>query len=108
MRSNVAWSRASLTRVAASADLKDSRSSRPISALAPSASSASDGEMRTSARRRSPMNSRIRSSTSGLRQVGEHLVERALHPLEILLILHQHRQRGFDQLGVELLGVEDD
>src|SRR5207249_3093991 len=42
--------------------LNVSRSVRPTSALAASASSASEGEMRSSARRKSPMNSRIRSS----------------------------------------------
>src|SRR5437762_756477 len=108
MRSNVASSRASFTSVAASAALNVSRFSRPSSAVAASASIASDGEMRTSARRRSPMNSRIRSSTgSGLGQVREHLVEGALHALEVLLVLHEHGQRRLDQLGVELLGVEN-
>src|SRR5262245_61853077 len=62
-RSNVGRSRDSLTSVLASADLKVSRSSRPISADAARASRASLGEMRTSARLRSPMNSRIRWST---------------------------------------------
>src|ERR1700741_394724 len=59
MRLKVARSRDSLTRVVASALLKVSRSSRPISVEAESASRASLGEMRISARRRSPMNSRI-------------------------------------------------
>src|SRR6266446_4600208 len=62
MRSKVARSRDSLTRVAASVALNVSRSVRPTSALAASASSASEGEMRSSARRRSPMNSNILSS----------------------------------------------
>src|SRR5262252_6141470 len=61
-RSKVGRSRDSLTSVAASADLKVSRCSRPISDDAASASMASLGEMRNSARRRSPMNSRIRWS----------------------------------------------
>src|SRR6476660_847555 len=62
MRLQVTGSRASLTRVVASALLKVSRSSRPISVEAVSASRASLGEMRISARRRSPMNSRMRWS----------------------------------------------
>src|SRR2546430_3228512 len=51
---------------AASAHLKDSRSPRPISALAARASRASEGEIRISARRRSPTNSRTRRSTARL------------------------------------------
>ena len=65
MRSKVTRSRDSLTSVVASALLKVSRSSRPISVEAASASSASLGEMRISARRRSPMNSRILWSIYG-------------------------------------------
>jgi len=53
--SNVGWSRNSLISVAASVDLNASRSASPTSALAASASSASEGETRISARRRSPM-----------------------------------------------------
>src|SRR5437016_5299220 len=112
MRSNVGSSRASLTRVAASAALNVSRSPRPVSALAASASIASEGEIRISARRRSPMNSRIRSSIymwswSGLRQVRQHLVDGPLHALEVLLVLHEHREGGLDELGIELLRVQD-
>lgn len=62
MRSKVGRSRASFTRVAASADLKVSRVSTPISVEAESASMASLVEMRSSARRRSLMNSRMRWS----------------------------------------------
>src|SRR5262245_10403922 len=62
MRSKVGRSRASLTSVAASADLKVSRVSTPISVAADRESSASLVEMRSSARRRSEMNSRIRCS----------------------------------------------
>src|SRR5262245_39116117 len=58
-RSKVGRSRDSLTSVEASADLKVSRCSRPISDDAASASMASLGAMRSPARRRSPMNSRI-------------------------------------------------
>src|SRR2546427_2522151 len=116
-RSKVGWSRNSLISVAASVDLNVSRSERPTSALAARASSASEGEMRISARRRSPMNSRIRSSirfavgapsrpTLG-RSLREDLVQRALHTLEILLVLDQHRQRGLEELRVQLPGVED-
>src|SRR3954469_14499897 len=100
MRSNVAWSRDSFTRVDARAALNVSRSSSPISAVAPSASMASDGEMPISARRRTTMNSRMRSSTSALRDVGEHLVDGALHALQVLLVLHQHRQRRLHELRV--------
>src|SRR5918996_988866 len=106
IRSKVSWSRASLTRVVASVALNVSRSVRPTSALAASASSASAVEIRTSARRRSPMNSRIRSSNlrGGFRQ---HFVEGALHAVEVLLVLHEHRERGLDEGRVELPGVED-
>src|SRR5262245_27864959 len=62
MRSKVGRSRASLTSVAASADLNVSRVSTPISVAADRESSASLVEMRSSARRRSLMNSRIRFS----------------------------------------------
>src|SRR5215475_8678643 len=99
MRSKVSRSRASFTSVAASEDLKVSRSSRPTSLLADSASRASAVEMRSSARRRSPMNSRILSST--LLGLGQHLVERALHPLDVLLVLHEHGKRGLHQRGIE-------
>src|SRR2546426_6522464 len=61
-RSKVGKSRDSFTSVLASAALKVSRSSRPISPEAARASMASLGEMRISARLRSPMNSRIRWS----------------------------------------------
>src|SRR6185503_19915812 len=108
IRSNVSRSRASFTSVAASVDLNVSRSTRPTSALADSASSASDVEIRSSARRRSPMNSRMRSSiVTGLLGLGQDLVEGALHPLDVLLVLHEHGERGLHQRGVELLGVED-
>src|SRR2546422_4351551 len=39
------------------------------------------------------------------RLVGEDLVEGALHALEILLVLHEHRQRGLDKLRRELPSV---
>src|SRR2546422_3211573 len=104
MRSKVARSRDSLTRVAASVALNVSRSARPTSALAASASSASEGEMRISARRRSPMNSRIRWSRTLLR---EHLVERALDALEVLFVLDEHRQGRLDDTGIELPRVQD-
>src|SRR3989442_10150806 len=51
---------------AASAHLKDSRSPRPISALGARAWRAWEGEIRISARRRSPTNSRTRRSTARL------------------------------------------
>src|SRR5881296_3321684 len=116
-RSKVGWSRYSLISVAASVDLNVSRSPRPTSALAASASSASDGEMRISARRRSPMNSRIRWSirfavgapsrpTFGP-SFREHFVQRALDALEILLVLDQHRQGRLDDAGIELARVQD-
>src|SRR5204863_2618065 len=129
MRSKVARSRDSLTRVAASVALSVSRAVRPTSALAASASSASEGEMRSSARRRSPMNSRILSSilsTVGGSAAGDaprrprsdaprrpqswrqDFVERALDALEILLVLHEHRQGGLDERRIERLRVEDD
>src|SRR5882672_8458049 len=103
-RSNVGWSRYSLMSVAASVALNVSRSTRPTSALAASASSASDGEIRISARRRSPMNSRIRWSRALLRQ---DLVERALDALEVLLVLHEHRQGRLDDTRIELARVQD-
>src|SRR5262252_1002449 len=103
-RSKVGWSRYSLIRVAASVALNVSRSARPTSALAASASRASEGEMRISARRRSPMNSRIRWSRVLLR---EDLVERALDALEVLLVLDQHRQGRLDDAGIELARVQD-
>src|SRR5438445_10764825 len=103
MRSKVARSRDSLTRVAASVDLNVSRSVRPTSALAASASSASDVEIRSSARRKSPMNSRIRSSIL-LRQ---DLLERPPHAFDVLFVLHEQRQRGLDERGIELAGGED-
>src|SRR6516162_16124 len=116
-RSKVGWSRYSLIRVAASVALNVSRSDSPTSALAASASSASEGEMRISARRRSPMNSRMRWSirfavgapsrpTFGP-SFREHLVQRALDALEVLLVLDQHRQGRLDDAGIELPRVED-
>src|SRR5215813_3668903 len=122
MRSNVSRSRPSLTSVEARAVLNVSRSSRPTSAVAARASSASDGEMRISARRRSPMNSRMRWSirravampseslpraTFG-RSLREDLVQRAAHALEVLFVLHEHGQRRLNELGVQRLRVEDD
>src|SRR5687768_1607910 len=108
-RSKVARSRDSLTSVAASVDLNVSRSVRPTSALAESASSASEGEMRISARRRSPMNSRMRWSIfDSLRGGRQHLIEGALDALEVLLVLHEHGERRLHEHGIELLGVEDD
>src|SRR2546422_2220039 len=38
----------------------------------------------------------------------EHLVERAAHALEVLLVLHEDGQRRLHQLGVERLRIEDD
>src|SRR5437667_3442168 len=116
-RSKVGWSRYSLIRVAASVALNVSRSPRPTSALAASASSASEGEMRISARRRSPMNSRIRWSIrcavgAPLRPTfgpsfREHFVQRALDALEVLFVLDEHRQGRLDDTGIELPRVQD-
>src|SRR5713226_6940792 len=102
MRLNVTRSRDSLTSVVASALLNVSRSSRPISPEAARASMASLGEMRISARLRSPMNSRIRWSIflfSPL-QVGQDLVESARDAVEVPLGLDEHGQGGLDQLAV--------
>ena len=43
-----------------------------------------------------------------LAQVGQHLVEGALDPLQVLLVLDQQGQRGLHQVAVERLRVEDD
>src|SRR5215472_2052251 len=47
----------------------------------------------------------VRCMASG--KVGQDLVEGALDPLQILLVLDEHGQGGLDELSIEALGVEN-